>query len=270
MNNYNVPIRLLTVTPTRDGLANPSRRLPDKHTRLFCGKTLDEWTMIQLWSSKYVGRALFVCETEEHAKRLHPLAEKYKIELVVRSKELLHSSNDSGSLVTFEAIQYALRTDYYSILTTPFVISPCRPPGFFDWMVDIYLKEIPNMDFSVGAPQVLGGWQMDMSIWQLDKNRRAIQKGPLFLTKSDKFLASRSQHHISATWWHIGAMYKWFAHADENAGNYEPIMFEIEPWMDSHIDDEEDWDLTEYYFQKKILSKGENCYDEYRDTWCNT
>ena len=86
---YDVPLRVLSISPTRDGLVNPSRRLPDKHSRKMCGKTLDEWTMIQLWSSKYVSRSVFVCETEKHRERLAPLAEKYGADLMVRSPELL-------------------------------------------------------------------------------------------------------------------------------------------------------------------------------------
>lgn len=268
--SYNVPIRTLSLTPTRDGLANPSRRLPDKHSRIFCGKTLDEWTMIQLWSSRLVSRAIFVCETTQHADRLEPLAETYGIELMVRDNEMLHPHNDSGSVVLAHALVKILAKEYYSLVMTPFVISPCRPPGFFDMMIETYLAHAAGQggDFSFAAPTVLGGWQSDRSLWKINENGTATKFGPPVSTKQEHYLWSNSQQWVAATWWYVGQMMKWFARADgESSGDYPCRMVEIEPWMDLHIDTQDDWEEAEYWFTKKILSRGEDCYAQYRETW---
>ena len=266
--SYDVPLRVLSLTPTRDGLANPSRRLPDKHERVFCGKTLNEWTMIQLWSSRHVSRAVFVCETEAHADRLRPLAERYGVELMVRNPELLHPHNDSGSIVMTHTLGRILAQDYYSLLMTPFVISPCRPPGFIDWLVDEYLRRAfaDGGDFTYHAPTLLCGWQGDSALWQIE-NGIAHKVGPASLTRQTSYLFSTSQHWIGATWWYMGQMVKWFARDTDNPGDYKPMMAEIEPWIDLHIDTEQDWEEAEYWFRKKILSQGQDCYARYRESW---
>jgi len=266
---YDVPCRTLSITLTRDGAVNPSRRLPDKHSRLFCGKTLDEWTMIQLWSSKHISRAVFVCETEKHALRLSFLAKKYGIELMVRDKELLHPHNDSGSVVVTHALTRILTKEYYSLLMTPFVISPVRPPGFFDMFVEEYLTRAAESggDFTFSAPTLLGGWQADISLWSLDEAGVSTKVGPRMLTRQANYLFSCSQHWICATWWHLGQMAKWFARDDSDAGDYHGMMLEIPQWTDIHIDTEDDWEQAEYWFQKKILVKGEDCYHKYRESW---
>lgn len=267
--SYDVPLRVLSITPTRDGLVNPSHRLPDKHSRLFCGKSLDEWTMIQLWSSRCISRAIFLCETEAHAERLRPLAEKYGIELMVREKELLHPHNDSGSLVLTAALVKVLAKEYYSLIMTPFVISPVRPPGFLDELTDEYLSRsfAYGGDFTYRAPSILCGWQSDLSLWELDKNGVADKVGPLSLIEQPQYLFSKSQHWVAATWWYIGQMLKWFARDGANPGDYKPMMWEIPWWYDLHIDHEDDWEEAEYWFKAKILSRGEDCYERYRETW---
>jgi hypothetical protein len=271
--SYDVQPSLLAVVPTRDGYANPSRRMPDKHTRLLHGKTLDEWKMLQLWSSKYLGKALFVCETEAHKERLQPLADKYDVELFVRPAELLHPINDSGSYVTWAGLQHALKTRYYTFLMMPFVVAPCYPPGLIDWLVDEYLRIMPGIDIPQGAGAILGGYPTDVtgySMWvEEDKGfYRRIAPNPLEPLR--RYMMLNSQIALWSTRMYEGMMYKWFARGDKLCGEYQPKIVEIEPWMDIHIDTESDWEAAEYWFGKKILSKGENCYVEYRNTWKTT
>jgi hypothetical protein len=264
-HNYGVPLRFLSVTPTRDNEAAPGNRLADKHSRLFHGKTLDEWLMIQLWSSRYCGKAIFVCETWEHSERLQPMADKYNVELIIRPKDMLHPINDSGSIPIWYAANRALYQDYYSLITSPFVVSPCRPPGFFDMMVEQYLKLIVNNpDYERGQAMVVGAYEPDGALFEIDDKHTGKQQGTVYLNKNPVLRFSTTSHWMAATWWwtsnyHIGTSRHDF--------KMKPKLFDIEPWQDIHIDTQDNWDWAEYWFGKKILSQGEDCYERYRATW---
>ena len=268
---YDVPLRVLSITPTRDGTVNPSNRLPDKHVRLMHGKTLDEWTMLQLWSSKYISRAEFVCETEEHAARLKPMADRYDIGLMVRPREMLHPINDSGALPLFYAVMQVLHEDYYSLLVTPFVITPLRPPGFFDHMVEQYLLLMDNPDQTTLQPLLVGGWR-DPARTQWREIHGGKRTEPMSsysfcpgTIEGTGWWESSQQHWVTATWAYVARAIWDFTRPE--ASILRPAYFEIPEWTDIHIDTEEQWGMAEYFFKKKILSQGEDCYERYRASW---
>lgn len=264
-HDYGVPLRFLSVTPTRDNEAAPGNRLADKHSRLFHGKTLDEWLMIQLWSSKYCGKAIFVCETEAHRGKLQPMAGKYGVELIVRPREMLHPINDTGGLPIYCGIMHALKSDYYSLITSPFVVSPCRPPGFFDRMVEHYLRLIATCpDYERGRAWVMGAYDLDGAMFELDEHSTGTQLGTVYLNKNPLSRFSTTQHWIAATWWYLASLPITVSRHDLSL---RPKIFDIKPWEDIHIDTQDQWEWAEYWFGKKILSQGEDCYERYRETW---
>lgn len=268
---YDVPLRVLSLTPTRDGVVNPSHRLPDKHSRLFCGKTLDEWTMLQLWSSKHVSKAVFVCETENHAIRLSGKAKKYDVELIVRPREMLHPINDSGALVLLYGLLHMLMDDYYSLLMTPFVVSPLRPPGFFDHMVEVYLDKMNCPDESTLCPMVVGAHEYpDRTQWKENEQGRGENISHYtFNSISPGWWETRTQHWICATWFYVARSLYDFTRQAKDEGVLKPIFFELPEWTEIHIDTEENWKEAEYWFKEKILSQGEDCYHKYREGWEN-
>lgn len=263
-HDYGVPPRFLSVTPTRDNDAAPGNRLADKHSRLFHGKTLDEWLMIQLWSSKYLGKAVFVCETEEHRDKLIPLAEKYGVALYVRPNGMLHPIADTGGMPISWAARKTLDVEWYPLICTPFVVAPCRPPGFFDMLVEAYLKAFGNPDYSRSQMWVMGGYEMDGALFENDEAGVGRQLGTIYLNKNPVARQSTTQHWMGFTHWWMSA---WPLAAARHDLAIAPIIIDIEPWQDIHIDTQDQWDWAEYWFEKKILSRGENCYIKYRESW---
>ena len=263
-HDYGVPLRFLTVTPTRDNDAAPGNRLKDKHSRLFCGKTLDEWTMIQVWSSKYAGKHVFVCETEAHAEKLRPIADKYGVVLYVRPRDFLHPLNDTGGVPLTWATEKALAEDYHTLLTHAFVVAPCRPPGFFDRLAMEYEKRVGNPDYFYTQMWVMGGHGTDSAYFETDENSVGRQIGKVYLNSNVRARLSTTQHWMASSHW-------WRAAAPLGAARHDltltPIIVDIEPWMDIHIDTQDQWDWAEYWFKKMILSRGEDCYERYRDEW---
>jgi hypothetical protein len=263
-HDYGVPLTFLSITPTRDNVAAPGNRLADKHARLFHGKTLDEWTMLQLWSSKYLGKAFFVCETEEHYGKLLPVAQKYGVELLVRPREMLHPVNDTGTLPIMYGFREAMARDYYSLVMTPFVVSPCRPPGFFDYMVEQYLRLMPGPDYEKGQAWIMGASEADGVFYEKDGEDRGRQLGAIYLNKNPEFRFTSTQHWLGATWWYEARVVVANSRHDLS---FAPKLFDIEPWQDIHIDTLDQWEWAEYWFAKKILSQGEDCYHRYRESW---
>ena len=260
-HNYGVPLRFLSITPTRDNDEAPGNRLSDKHSKLFHGKTLDEWLMIQLSTSKYLGKAIFVCETEKHADRLMPLATRYNVTLYVRPRDMLNQMNDSGAIILQWATRKALDEEFYTLVTHPFVVAPCRSPGFFDRMVDAYSRSFDVPDRDRKAPYVMGGHEMDAILFDLDSSNVGTMVGETYYNKNPRRRLSTSQHYMAHSSW-------WMAYMDivlsKHDISFSPTIFDIEPWEDIHIDTQDEWDWAAYWFEKKILSQGEDCYERYR------
>lgn len=265
-HDFGVEPTILTVTPTRDNAAAPGRRLADKHSRLFCGKTLDEWLMIQLETSRCVRKSIFVAETLDHAERLERMVldRKFsKIAIVPRPRDMLAPINDSGAIPINWAVEREFQFDWFTFISSPFVVSPCRPPGFFDNMVEEYQLVMSNPDYTRGSAIVCGGYPTDQMLW--DKTDGGwVQRGIPYLNRSPQTRGSITNHWLAASWWYRANA---ILAASRHDIAFNPSIFDIEPWMDIHIDTEEDWDAAEFWFQKKILSKGEDCYETYRRSW---
>jgi hypothetical protein len=263
-HDYDVPLRFLAVTITRDNEVAPGGRLPDKHSRLFCGKTLDEWCALQVWSSEYAGRHVFVAETEEHAKKLQYLKDKYAVMVYVRPRDMLHPLNDSGAVPLHWATQLALSDEFHTLITHPFVVSPCRPPGFFDRMVEEYKKMMLAPEWSRVQLWVMAGHPSPMAMFRVDEHGVGTQLGEDYTNENHAWRLSCCSHWLALSHWWLGYYAGVIAQTNTKV---HPTLFDIEPWMDTHIDNQEQWELCEYWFAKKILSQGEDCYERYRQSW---
>jgi hypothetical protein len=226
--------------------------------------------MIQLRTCKYVDRIVFVCETIEHAQRLGPIASKYNVKLYVRPQDMLHPVNDTGGLPIYWAAQEAFKDDWWSLVATPFNNTPCRKPGFYDEMVELYLQKVENPDWCPEAACVMAATKSDYWIGNRDES------GRLRITNQDGYeynvspmrYHSGMNHFVAASWWWFSTAFMAFARTKNSAAIYSPFIYDIENWEDIHIDEEEDWEAAEFYFKTRILDVyGENGYEKYAETW---
>lgn len=279
-NYYGVPLRVLSVTPTRDGYRMPSRRMADKHTRTMYGKTLDEWCMLAMWSNECIAHQVFVCETKEHADRLAPIAEKYDVELVVRPPDMLHPANDTGGLPIRWGCDKAMadaraKGEWYGLITTPFVVAPLKRPGLFDEMRTHYIATINNPDYQHSYPCVMGmlanppGW-----FWQDHGPGTSAEMvigntGRAEYNDMPRAYYGVLQHFIASSW-------AWFNFQDfvmsrakvTGIGVYDVIPFNVAWWEDLHIDTQDQWDVAEWAFGKYLGGvEAEDRYREYRNGW---
>lgn len=265
-HDYGIVPKFLSITPTRDNISAPGNRMPDKHSRLFHGRSLDEWTMLQLWSSKYLGKAIFVCETETHAMRLETLAHKYGVELVVRPEQMLAPVCDTGGVPCQWATRRELRKTWWALFTIAFVVAPCRPPGFLDMMVERYLEAFNKApDFHEGQHWVCAGHDADEHPFQTDSTGTAREQLGHLYNRADELVMSDTGHFMASTFWYVN-------HTIVDFGRHAgvvltPKMFKVPWWQCIHIDTEEQWTAAEFYFGNYILNAGFDCYEKYRASW---
>jgi hypothetical protein len=238
--------------------------------------------MVQMWSSKCVAKQVFVCETKEHAARLVPLAEQYNVELVVRPPDMLHPVNDTGGLPIRWGVDHALAEarktgEWYGLITTPFVVSPCRKPGLYDALHAAYIERVNNPDYQSTYPCIMAmapnpqGW-----FWQNQGGDSPVKMvvgntGVSYNTTPNSYYGLL-QHFITATWAWLPMMDLTNTRAAiEGVGLYAAMPFDIQEWEDCHIDTEEEWARAEYEFGKHI-GQGPDAielYYNYRKGWAH-
>ena len=132
-------------------------------------------------------------------------------------------------------------------------------------MVEMYLEKIANCpDYQRTAAWVMGGHEMDGALFEIDERGVGTQLGTVYLNKNPVARLTTTQHFMAATWWFTA---NYAISTSRHYLDLKPTFFEIEPWMDYHIDTQDHWDQAEYWFEKKILSQGEDCYERYRESW---
>ena len=259
---------VVRIAPTRDGLANPSERLPDKHSRLFCGRTLDEWWAIQSWASKHISTSILVGENQAHFDRLTDLLMPYGITVLARPESMNHPTQDSGGFPCRFGYQWAKRhVGNINCVITDFVVSPLRKPDDYDRIIEAFCEKMssPNPDAVSGIEQMTSASKTDY--WYGAKSGDRLI--PLYLSDVP-----------NGRWWPtyvgvgtLGVLSPRAYEAVNVAGdlhlpaipNTGPWLFETEEWQEVHIDRPDEWDLAEFWFQKKI--GGIEAYEQYRRSW---
>jgi len=265
--------KVLAVTCTRDGYANPSRRLPDKHIRLFHGRTLDEWYAIRCWASQYVTDWCIVGETEEHCDRIRPMMERYGGTVICRPPEFLHPIEDTGGMPMRYGMQEMVRMKgWYNCVVNNFVVNPVLPPNFFDRMVYEFIRQRETCEDSMGIAVLQPVYHPQEIFFEELPNGRLKGVGQR-MTNSGK-ASNRWAAAGGATVTNIDmSLLIWNACL---AGNWKflsksqgPMKMEVPKWTDKHIDTEDEWAEAEFWFGKKI-GVGDaalEAYSEYREGW---
>jgi len=259
---------VVRIGSTRDGLANPSERLPDKHSRLFCGRTLDEWWAIQGWASKRITHSVLVGETEEHCERIRNLVSPYGVAVICRPESMNHPSQDSGGFPMRFGYEWAKR-QYGNIngLITDFVVSPLRKPDDYDRIIEAFYEKMasPNPDAVSGVETIVTASKTDYPYFAKTGDRLTIL-----------YLSNQPNGRYWSTYVSAGVTGVMSPRAYE-AGNVAsalglppsqnpgPWLFEIEGWQEVHIDRSDEWDVAEFWFEKKI--GGIEAYRDYRKSW---
>jgi hypothetical protein len=259
---------IVRIAPTRDGFANPSERLPQKHSGLLHGKTPDEWWALQSWSSELITTSILVAETQKHADRLHEQLGKYGIVIIPRPETMNHPSQDSGGFPTNWGYWWAQKSiGNIQYVIPDFVVNPLRKPGDYDRMIRAFDAKMcnPNPDAVGDVRYMTSAARTDQSFFRLDGERLMPQ-----------YQNNIGNSRFWPTYSTVGTLtvctpeYYEFARIVTGAGTFHffeghPWLFEVEPWQEVHIDDQEQWDLAEFWMARKI--GGVEAFEEYRKSW---
>ena len=259
---------VVRIAPTRDGFANPSERFPTKHTGLLSGKTCDEWWAIQSWASKEITLSILIGETPEHCERIKPLVEPYGVIVLCRPETMNHSSQDSGGFPTWFGFEYARKyVDNINYVIPDFVVNPLRKPDDYDRMIRAFDKKMasPNPDAVGGSRTMMSACRTDLSYHLLDGDR-LVPQYVSDIGNSRYWLAYATVATLSIS---TTGFYEWMRLITEAGSSQffpgKPWLFEIEEWQELHMDHPDQWDLAEFWFDRKI--GGIEAYRDYRKTW---
>jgi hypothetical protein len=265
--------RVLMMTCTRDGYANPSRRLPDKHIRLFHGKTLDEWFCIRAWSSKYMTDFAVIGETEKHCERIRPMVESYGGEVYCRPPAYLHPKEDTGGQpLRWVQREMVKRHGPYNAVISNFVVNPVIPPGLWDDAVEKFMEALMDPELYKSIPVLEPLYHPQESFKEQRADGLTYWVGSTLLNTSKTLI-----RWAGVGGWNVTTEdYNEMAWALTQSGmvtafntGWGTVPYEVPRWTDVHIDTPEEWDLAEWYFGKYI-GMGDEAYDgyaAYRKLW---
>jgi len=250
-----------------------SRRLPGKNMRMFCGKPLLEWTMLQLTSSRWIADYWLVTDDEEQAK----LAEKYHFHVAwqeTKQIEEVHKEyGNQGKMggpyafkIGLDAAQEFGKTQNlgwkpgtFDVVVALLPTQVLRKPGDIDGCIELWLQhqEIPVItavnykDFTLYTPDDAGTIKpRHLDLW--GNYWEGI--GNVWVGNPDQYIKysfAEDGHALTP---------------EESLKVLHYRHFPVALWQRFDIDTQEDWDISEHLFEKNILQgKGEKAYTDYKE-----
>jgi len=235
-----------------------SERLPLKNTRDFCGKPLLAWTIEAAKKSQYVTHVYVVTDGKDAAD----VAGKYGADVIWQRPDFSHYKKLAGSVAFMYGLTEAEKILEFDTFVSLLPTSPLKTGQDITNAIDTY-----NMR----------GNRMTVSVSKL--NEVIIVKDVGYNTGKSLFYDSEDKYfrYNGA----ISVVQKWFYKTGFNAGllngqgnmrddvlsgvaNISELidhqwgnsvigLYVMPAWTQYDIDDQETWELCEYWFRKKIL-----------------
>ena len=217
-----------------------SRGIPNKNLIDFCGESLLAWTMSQARDSLQMDNIYVSSDSNE----ILSLATVYGIKRIQRPEELA-LDNTSTEEVVLHALD-AIKANDEDIIVLLQATSPLRENDDIKKAIDLFTNKRFDSLFSISIVK-------DNTIWKLDTDRRLLV-GALF----DNFDRKQMRQDRQDYYYENGSIYVFTA---GNIRRYKNRiagvagMYVMPFWKSFEIDEEEDIELVEFYFKKKILKE---------------
>ena len=218
-----------------------SKGIPNKNIKVFCGKPLVEWTIIQAKNSKKINKIYLSSDSNKILK----IGKKYKINLIKRPKKI------SGDYATSEsAIIHAIK-NFYDFKIRPIVMleptAPLRKINDIDNLIRDFNKN--RWDSGFTASQL-----NEFLIWDRKKKNNYKSLNYDFKNRGQRQLNSRKQCFVENSIAYIFKPNIILKYKNRIAGKIGITKNEI--WQSFEIDEKDDWDLVETIFKRKIKQNG--------------
>jgi CMP-N-acetylneuraminic acid synthetase len=214
-----------------------SERIPDKNMKLFAGKPLYHAIMQELSNSNYVEKIAINTDSERIANDVQ--ANFDFADIIFRPKEIQGDYVSMNKIIAHDLEQFENEHFLQTHSTNPLVTE-----NTINKAIEEYFNRIRRNDalFSVNQIQSRLYWQDGRAINHSTKELLRTQDlPPIFEENSNLYVFSKSS----------------FRNADNNRIGLNPQMFIINKLEAIDIDKPEDWEIAEYFYNKRNSSKGD-------------
>ena len=228
-----------------------SKRIPRKNLHLFCGLPLILWTIRAAKASQNISE-VFVSTDDDEIAGISSFAGAK----IIRRKQP-SPDEESGIVPTVNAMQEIHNMTGDTVFISCLPTNPVRRPFQIDSMIDLYqtgkypavvcgyspkeLVLLERIDFNGGKPVIAN---INHQYWTFMMGDCVV-----------------SINYFQQCLQNVQAGLE-FEPSSEIIG-----VIPLELWQTHDVDTFEQWEAAEHWFQKKLLSEGEDCYERYRKTW---
>ena len=216
-----------------------SKGIPKKNLKIFCGKPLVEWTIIQAKNSKKVDRVFLSSDSTKILK----IGDKYKIRLIKRPRKFAEDNSSSES-----AIRHVL-TSAPDISKKAIVYleptSPLRKKNDIDELIKNFFKKRWDSGFTAGVLD-------DFLLWEKSGLGKFKSINYDYKNRGNRF--GRKSCYVENS---IGYIFKpslFLKFNNRLFGKFGSTFNEI--WQSFEIDEPNDWNFVSTMFKLKKLNKG--------------
>tara|TARA_Y100001935_G_C17301100_1_gene509310 strand:+ start:1311 stop:2000 length:690 start_codon:yes stop_codon:yes gene_type:complete len=214
-----------------------SKGIKNKNIKLFLGKPLVEWSIIQAKKSKKINNIYLSSDSE----KILNVGRKHKINIIKRPKNI---SGDTAK--SEEAVLHALNQIHYEpdsiVMLEP--TAPLREPNDIDNCIDLFFNNELDSGFS-------GAVLEDFLIWKFKKNGKLL---PINYNFKKKVPRQQREPEIVEN----GAIYIFKPKVIKRYNNRfggKIGFYTSKIWQSFEIDNIDDWKFVSLIFKKYLLKR---------------
>ena len=216
-----------------------SKGIPKKNLKIFCGKPLVEWTIIQAKNSKRVNQVFLSSDS----KKILELGKKHKIQIIKRPQKF---STDKAS--SESAIKHLLKSDFNISKKAVVYLeptSPLRKKTDIDELIKNFFKKKWDSGFTAGILD-------DFLLWKKTRLGKLKSINYDYKNRGNRF--GRKPCYVENS---IGYIFKPILFLKFNNRLFGKIGSTFnEVWQSFEIDEPNDWNFVSTMFKLKKLNKG--------------
>ncbi len=215
-----------------------SKGIPKKNLKIFCGKPLVEWTIIQAKTSRKINNVYLSSDSNEILK----IGSKHKINIIKRPKIYSTDKATSESAV-FHVIKNIRNISNKGIvLLEP--TSPLRKKNDIDNLISDFFRYKWDSGFTAGELN-------DFLIWEKIKKNKLKSINYNFKKRGQRI--GRKKCYVENSIAYIFKPKMIMKYKNRLAGKIGLTINKV--WQSFEIDEKEDWKFVQTIFKEKILGK---------------
>ena len=216
-----------------------SKGIPKKNLKIFCGKPLVEWTIIQAKNSKKVDQVFLSSDSTKILK----IGNKHKIRLIRRPRKFASDNSSSES-----AIRHVLKSN--SNISKKAIVyleptSPLRKKGDIDELIQNFFKKKWDSGFTAGILD-------DFLLWKKSDLGKFKSINYDYKNRGNRY--GRKPCYVENSVGYIFKPLQFLKFNNRLFGKIGSTFNEV--WQSFEIDEPNDWEFVSTMFKLKKLNKG--------------